>query len=250
MMITHKQITIAVLLVGLTMCAATGHAALVVLVQDDFNDNSLDTTKWSVAIGTGSSMGSPTVTEQNQRLEMEERGYLITKNQYDPVSVGGLRIEGVWGFSASNDDMFQILTRSDGVPIDRWGETQNGVEFYAYNGAINIRSRGSIAVVSGLVTQKGSAFATTAGTIFDFVLTDDGTNLTMSMQEQTNANNWATGTATSTSDMSTDYVVFHNREAAGRMSYLDEVSISVIPEPATLALAAIGLGGLRRRRKR
>lgn len=228
-----------------------GMANAAVLVQDDFNDDSLDTSKWSVVIGTGSSMGSPTVTEQNQRLEMGERGYLVTQNQYDPASTLGLRIEGVWGFSATSDDMLQILTRSDATPSGQYGETSNGVEFFAYQNDAQIRNRGSASVTGG-TDLEGSAFSTAAGTIFDFVITDDGTNLTFSMQEQTNADNWATLTATSTSDMPIDYVVFHNREGGSRMSFLDEVTISEIPEPSSsLLLAALGvLGWISGRRRR
>jgi len=218
------------------------------LVEDDFNDNRLDTDKWSTVIGTGSSMGSPTVTERNQRLEMEERGYLVTKNQYDPAALGGLHIEGVWGFTGRDDDMMQILTRSDAVPAGNYGETQNGVEFYAFQGNATIRSKGGVSVTN-VVSQEGSSFSTAAGTVFDFVITDDGTNLTLSMQEQSDSDNWATVTAESTSDMTTDFIVFHNREAAGRMSYLGEVRISVIPEPSTLALTVLGLVTLARRRR-
>lgn len=55
---------------------------MVDLLLDNFNDNSIDLTKWEVSEGTGG-----TVTEQNQRLEINQTqaggSLLISKNTHD-----------------------------------------------------------------------------------------------------------------------------------------------------------------------
>ena len=75
------------------------------------------------------------------------------------------------------------------------------------------------------------------------------------MVEVGDANSWASATAKSSSDMALDYIVFHNRENGSRTSYLDDVRIEAIPEPATLMIWSLlaGLGvtlGWRRRKKK
>ena len=65
----------------------------------------------------------------------------------------------------------------------------------------------------------------------------------------------ASYTATSGMDNANDYIVFNNRWAGSYEAYLDEVTVSAIPEPSTLIiwslLGAIGItiGWWSRRRK-
>jgi hypothetical protein len=107
-----------------------------VLLQDDFNDNSLDPSKWTVVLPNID--GTPGVTEQNQHIELTDRGYLVTANQYDPSLVGPLTLTGTWTFnSATNsfqqEDRTGVITRSDAVPYGPpYGEVHNGVGFFLH----------------------------------------------------------------------------------------------------------------------
>jgi len=90
-------LVVSFLLAGL--CIATVHAAPVTVFSDDFNDNSLDTAKWtSDVFGTGSAF-----SEQNQRAEFQTNGggfaywhsYLNSK----PIIITGwdcIEITGKW----------------------------------------------------------------------------------------------------------------------------------------------------------
>jgi len=213
----------------LALFLAAGVASAGILLQDDFNDNSLDTTKWWVNT-SGFKKGPTSAKEQNQRMELQGRAHLNTIQQFDPATYpGGIQITGRWQF-ADDDDMLQILTRSDGQPTGPYGETANGVEFFLFQqnpASFTIRARGGVSVSS--LVKHHNTLQVSPNDTFSFTIFDDGTNLSFVLSEVGDPTSWAYATAQSTSDMPTDYIVFHNRES-GRRSNLDDV---VIESPAT-----------------
>lgn len=103
----------------------------------------------------------------------------------------------------------QVLTRSDGVPGDSFGETTNGVESFAelISGIVEIRGRGGASVTTV------SAFTTIdQNDVFSFIITDDGLNLTFTMNEIGGQGASVSISTTSSSDLADDFIVFHNRE--------------------------------------
>ncbi len=233
---------IAAAVVALAL-AVTAEGSFV--IQDDFNDNSLDSSLWWVNT-SGIPQNPKSVTETNQHIELEGRAHLNTQQQITPgVTDVRIEISGLWTF-VSGDDMLQILTRSDGQPAGSYGETNSGIEFYAFGANDDFTIRGRGASVTNLATTNNLDIA--GGDTFSFFITDDGTNLSFGLWELNDPTSWATGTATSTSDMATNYIVFHNRES-GRRSNLDDVLIEGVPEPGSMALLALGLLGLARRRR-
>jgi len=235
------------------------------VVFDDFNDNTIDPTKWTTK--TAIPQGGATVIEQNQRMELANRGYLVSKRQFDPTlhPDSSLSVSGEWTFAQNPDtDFMQILLRSDGVidPGNCCGETQNGIEFFVSvgnsggNHQLDIRPRGSLLSIGSEV--KSGTIQVFAGDVFNFSIFDDGTNLSYVMTEVGDPSNTASVTASVTADsLNQDFVVFHNRERAGgntRVAYLDDALIAhVVPEPSTLLiwslLAGLGVGLRWRRRK-
>ena len=202
---------------GGTLTIGGGGAS--VLLQDNFNDNSIDPAKWNVVL-SGIPDG-PSVTETGGEIRLTSRGHLNTVQQFDPA-LGGLKITGTWEFGS--DDFIQVLTRSDGTPGGGYGETNNGIEVYAHTGSnqLQIRGKGG-ATVTGAVNGVFSGNVGN-GTTYYFEFTDDGTNLSATLTEVGNPAKTATATATSTSVMGSNLVVFHNREN-GRTSFLDDVLI-------------------------
>jgi len=234
------------------MLVSLQSAAAVPLVSDDFNDNTLDPAKWTTNLNIP--QGGATVTEQNQRLELVSRGHLNTAQEYDPVTLGGLRITGQWTFVSGQGgpgapEFIQVLTRSDGTPAGQYGETANGVEFYMQtdNGNLIIRTRNAATIDLTQLTAP-SIGAVNANQVFNFEAIDDGLGgLSFTMTEVGGAQRTATATAMINSDnFDSNVVTFHNRED-GRISYLDNVSIetlAVIPEPSSIVLATLGMLGL------
>ena len=209
-----------------------------VLVQDNFNDNSIDQTKWTPNPNSG------TVVEANGRIEITNRGYLDTAAQYDPLVQGPLRITGEWTFQNADwpgHDIMAVLTRSDAVPTGTYRETQNGIEFQLNgDGGLRILSR-----VNGVETYLAPIldFEVNSGERFFFDARDDGLNLSFFVQQIGGAGRSASLTATSPLDFGSDLIVFHNRENSST-AYLDNVTIEQVPEPSTFVLASLGSLGI------
>ena len=192
------------------------------------------------------------VLERNDRAELYARGHLVTRDQFDPLAVGGngLIITGEWTFGS--DDFLQILTRSNGLPGGTYGETQNGIEFYAYNrfdsqGKNYFQIRGRGVGVSTLATINNLDLGD--GDVVNFRIVDTGANLHFWLQEINDPSSWGHIHAYATTDMANDYIVFHNREGS-RTAYLDNVEIAIYPEPGSIALLGGGILALLRRRRR
>jgi hypothetical protein len=240
-----KASTVLAVVLVAVLC---GLARADIVISDDFNDNSLDTTKWWINT-SGFNKPPTSATEQNQQMELQGRAHLNTVRQIDPATYP-LKITGLWEF-VSGDDFFQVLTRSDGQPAGTYGETNRGIEFQAvFNESFTIRNRGP-AGVTGVVVTTSSGFDISAGDVFEFTILDNGLDLSFDFAEVGDASSWARATAQSSVDSPSDYIVFHNRES-GRRSNLDDVRILAIPEPTTFLiwalLAGLGIGLARRRR--
>ncbi|WP_254506577.1 beta strand repeat-containing protein [Anatilimnocola floriformis] len=197
-----------------------------VVVTDNFNDNVLDTTKWS----TNTTAISSSVTETGGRLQLTNRGYLNTVTSINPATSNGLHITGRYTFGGQglNQDFLQVITRSSGVPVSAGSaETTNGIEFGGnYFAGVSIATR-----VNGAVTTLASAAMPdgniSPGDVFDFDIFDDGTRLGMRLTEVGNPANTQTVTAVSTLTNATNKVTFHNREnyEGTKTSFLDDVVI-------------------------
>lgn len=208
------------------------------LLVDDFDDAVLDASKWTVNTTYGQ------ITETNGRVELVNRGYLVTRDQFDPAT-GALHISGRFTFvdaSWPDHDFLQVLTRSDAVPVGSYGETRNGIEFQANgNDALIISTH----VNGEFVPLASTPLRIEDGDVFDFSILDDGLQLSLTLVEVGGQGDSATVTATSPLQFPVNHVVFHNREAnngnSHEIAYLDDVRIvagcaapSAPPTDATL----------------
>lgn len=221
------------------VCLIGAAARAGVLLTDDFNDNTLNTSLWQ----TNTAPGGSSVIEQNQRVEITARGHLNTVPQFNPVSLGGLRVSGQWTYAyvGGDVDFWQLLTRSDGVPNGgNYWETTNGVQFAISNGtnqSVSIGKQGSSLGV-GYQTQYGTITISQGDTV-NFDVIDNGRSLYARITSASNPSLTAAATARVTSDTYTGnrLVAFHNRENNARKAYLDNVTISSLGGPPTLPLA-------------
>ena len=91
------------------VCLMSGTSQAVILLEDDFNDNSLDAAKWTIV---------QNATETNQRIEfistgLPHSGGLASVGSFDPA-VNGLRITGQyeWGGPTGTREEGKIYTRA------------------------------------------------------------------------------------------------------------------------------------------
>jgi hypothetical protein len=228
MVVLTRLFTLSIFAAVGCLLAAPALGATVV-VQDDFNDNSLDTSTWEVAIPSGHPTAN--ATEQNQRMEIYSRAHLRTVDQWDPLWHGGLHITGEWTFDPANSyAMMQILTRSEGTPTSGYGETSQGIEFFAQSNdnAMKIQSRGGAPVSGASATVDMNL-----GETFAFDIVDTGYDLSFTMSEIGGDGTTATLHGTSDYTYATNKVVFHNREGT-RTDYLDNVQVETLDYyPAT-----------------
>ena len=120
-----------------------------------------------------------------------------------------------------------ILTRSDGIPKpDSFGETLNGIEFQINgNDFISISAH-----VDGEVTALADPVVIQIddGDVFEFLVLDDGANLSFTIQEVGGEGRRVTVIAVSALEYDKNHVVFHNREAThgSHTAYLDDVTVA------------------------
>jgi len=235
-----------VLLFGLISSASGA-----VLLQDNFNDNSLDPAKWATYIPSGTGITStPSVAEANERLELKGRGYLNSAFNIDPDDYsGGISITGTWTFT-NTSDFISIVTRSSGVQAGNYGETSSGAEFRSTtNGELLIQSRSGDVSINSAVN---STFTMNLNSLYDFTVIDGNGKLSITLTERGNTANTATATANLgpvRSSYTSNLITFKNREG-GSTAYLDDVVISSIPEPSSSLLIVLSAFSLFARRRR
>ncbi|KAN0043473.1 hypothetical protein ACTA71_011132 [Dictyostelium dimigraforme] len=176
------------------------------LLEENFVSNELDHNRWIVQ---RDSPGSNFILEEG-KFKLINRAYLVSKEQFNPDD-GEIRITGIWT-KDSQDDFFQIATRSDGSNQGSpYFEVKNGIEFHYSRGQATIIGRGSI-LPSGMVKiKKQGEFFFGAGVPVHFEIFDDGCTVSFSLWETTH-NTSITIETTCTNKNLTNYLVIHNRE--------------------------------------
>lgn len=188
-------------------------------LTDDFNDNSIDTGKWSAV--TASCAGL--VAEQNQRMEFPAGAYLNTVTEFNPM-ISPVVITGRWTFQNAGDNVY-ILTRSDGVPnTGYFCETTNGLEALINNDfnllAITERTSNTELIRTTIDINVGD--------VFEFEVIDDGLSMSLSVVEIGGDGSSASISALSNLNTGYNLITFHNRGLPGMISYLDDVSICTV----------------------
>ena len=243
-----------------TLVFLAGSASATPLLSDNFNDNSLNTSVWRT--DTSTPAGGASVEEMNQRIELMNRGHLITQQQFDPATIpGGLRISLEWTpvFLDSPYESLNIVTRSDAVPAQyHYGEAEYGISFQATWTKLGVYSHNPLLGPSVGLIDHGLDID--SGDTFSFVVEDDGTNLSFTLTEISGSQVGATAsvTATDSTVFASNFITIYNREYTNsggdygnKLSYIDNLTITnPIPEPSTALLLGLGLVGMAAVRRR
>jgi CSLREA domain-containing protein len=189
--------------------ANTAPVALGLGLADDFNDDSLDGAKWQTVLPFTQSY----VSEAGQRINLWNRGYLNSRSHFRASAAAPVRITGQVTMRDSSDDLFHVITRSDGTPSGTWGEARNGIEFRldAISDQLMILKRSD----GGSVVLASSAMAIDGDIAYNFVVEDDGTSVRLTVTRADDAGITATVVAQDSTAFAANHVTFYNREDIG-----------------------------------
>ncbi|MEM7067356.1 MAG: choice-of-anchor C family protein [Pseudomonadota bacterium] len=205
-------------------------------VFDDFNDNVLDGTVWTTHLPSGANATNPAVTETGNELVLENRGYLVSAQEFEPTAETPVKIAGEWTFDDITE-FLHITTRTVGSSSSIFGEVDDGVQISV--AAVSIAGTNVPQGINAgeIVAGSFSSAATSAmpsgftvGQTYRFEVVDDGTNITATFTQIGNAANTATVTTVSNFSGTSNFVAIYNREFAGGVdehtSRIDNLTIS------------------------
>lgn len=220
---------------AVTVALSLASTARAQTLFDDFNGTQINTAIWQLQFKDSSS----SVTESGGKVTFKSRGQLITLGSFTGSLGQRLDIRGSLAFTGGSDDFFSVVTRTDGVMMDPWGNPA-GVLAYIGPGGLGIDNfiNGSPATV-----EASLALPLEMNTYYPFRITDDGTTFSIYVSDL----NTPALSAVDTYSVGS-HIAFYDRETYANYNQtpgvsLDYISIAV-PEPGTLALLLLGSAGL------
>jgi hypothetical protein len=204
-------------------------------LSDDFNDGVINPSLWTTFL-TG--FGNSSIAESSGNVRFVNGSWLTTIAQFQNASVSGRFQLSGWEY-----DRFKVLIRSDGTTIDNNWQTRIGGVGIQFTAGTN-PDYGPSQTLQLWNFKTGTLLASASpaigmNTYYDFLITDDGNQISVFLSNNPNAI-----LTYSTSASYGNYIEFGNREQAAGSGltpyYLDLDFVSIVPEPSALALLAIG----------
>lgn len=207
----------------------------VILLEDDFNDGSIDPAKWSTTLANGSSA----VSESGGFLTTQARGILGSVNTF----AGSYSIAGSFAMQDGLEH-FNVTFRTDLSDTGVSGE-RNGVFVSFSNDGDQISIQKFDDGTNEFLAVKN--YTLTTGQFYSFEIIDDGTNVSLSVdgvEELTGSDTFTSG----------GKIGFYSREFSGSSTQIDSITVSTVPEPSMYALVfglfAAGSIGLNRTKRK
>ncbi|MFY9342756.1 MAG: lectin-like protein [Planctomycetota bacterium] len=219
----------------------TAPSAAQVLLADAFNGPAIDLQKWTVVTGPVA-LGPTAVFQQGGECVLQNRGRLVSKLQFDPTVLGGIRVSGTFRFG-STYDYLSVGTRSDAMPVPPHANTANGIQAgISWESApyVGLVAQGAQLQIGLSQLVGGSYFQPQVGTTYSFEMLDTGSEVQMSVTGPTQfVRLRAPVIADSTT---TKFVEFYNREAVlfSHQCFLDNVQIEQWPATQWITNPATG----------
>lgn len=201
-----------------------------VLLADDFSAGAIDPAKWSV-VTSGIPQGGASVSVQGGRCALQNRGHLVSQQQFDAAANGPYRVRCTWQWTDAYD-YFQLLVRSNGVPSGAHGETEHGIQLGAAmegGSGAGIGSRSNL-VALGPQTTSGPGVQFAVGVTYTAELVDLGWGFRGRI-EGPGGQWWEFERAVTASTSTHQKLVVHNRELmmGTHLCWLDDVVVESMP---------------------
>ena len=203
---------------------------------DRFAAPLVDPTRWRISLPLNVPAAAVEIFEGQVRLS--NRGHLVSREEFDPRALGGLRIRGRWR-PLTDGDLLQVATRSSGEPDAAMADVAQGIVCMAnmadLGGFITIFGRGGAIVSSDALVRP---MRIDAGQEYQFEVVDDGRQVEFTVVKvgaADAASNLGAADAVarvramSPTAMPTNYIVIYNRErgATSRVALLDDIELAV-----------------------
>lgn len=201
-----------------------------VLLADDFSAGAIDPAKWSV-VTSGIPQGGASVTVQGGRCALQNRGHLVSQQQFDAAANGPYLVRCTWQWTDAYD-RFELFVRSNGVPTSPWGSTEHGIMLLAGmegGSSAGIRLAGGlVSLGSESISGPGVQFAVGVNYTAEFV--DLGWGIRARI-DGPGGQWWEFERAVTASTSPHRRLVVHNREATmgTHLCWLDDVVVEAMP---------------------
>ncbi len=190
-----------------------------VLLTDNFSSPSVDSSKWIVATPIGGS----SVDQSGGFVTLTQRGTLISQNSFS----GDIQISGSFTLN-QNLEHLKIVVRTDGlIPTGNSFAERNGIIFAFSNDGdqISIQKTDSN---DNHINLAIKSYSLQTSQTYSFSATLIGTSIGLTVngiEELIAISDYSSG----------GKIALYSREGFGTSSTLDEISVTVIPEPASLS---------------
>ncbi|MGK0302064.1 MAG: hypothetical protein ACI89X_002946 [Planctomycetota bacterium] len=214
-----------------------------ILLSENFSASTLDPARWQ-AVTQGVPFGTPAVFVQSGECVLQNRGHLVSVQQFDHQQIGAYSVTCKWR-CADQNDRFTLLVRSDGVPTGSYGETQNGVGIagWMYGGAPQTALVQWGQIQLGPQTSVGPGLTLTAGSTYTASVTDLGYQIKVRMEGPNPSTEWLEIEAGVLGDTTTQKrIAFHNREQTfgSHQCFIDDVIVESLSPPASYTTFGAG----------
>ena len=177
------------------------------------------------------------------------RGYLATRDEFDPVGLGGITIKGRWTFLAPTDKegneaihLFSIVTRGSTQQGPQYSRVKSGIEIALFSDASKVSSwprmnaRGDDLVISKVQRTNKMEGGLQVGRTYEFEVIDDGLNVLARVTDIEDPTRWVESLArVLRDDSNSDHIVLYSREKHSQDAHydvgLDDVKIWVSTGP-------------------
>jgi len=216
-------------------------SAEVVVLQDSFDGNSLDVSKWNTLLPYSNSV----VSVQDGFLRTISRGGVVTQSDFSDQIIGPIMISGSFRL-ANSFSVFEVWLRSDGILIPGNSNGWVGGIMVGFWSGPNYWSSPGLKIGYSDLTPNifTDSITFNPDQIYNFKITDGGSWISVDID--------GVRRATLLTQFSTGGKVALNgrQNLDGQVGQVDVFGLQIIPEPSPLTLFGFGLALLIAKRRK